>query len=443
MGVGARALSPRCEGDFMHARVKVPKRGATVRFLALSAASMLGNSVSGVVLPLVLLATTGNALAAGALAVICAIPQLIAGVVGGGLLDRFNRRNFSALSDAISALAVGLLPVVDMTVGLSFWWFVALGVLGAIGDVPGMTARDALMPAIARYDEGDLQRCVGLKETLENLASAVGPAVASLALAVLGGTGALWVTAALSLSAAVITLSLPHEVGVCPESIEAGTKGDADGAGCGVRSPRRGLCGLFCGHSLLRASVVLGLAVTMAAGGLQGIVLPAYFTQIAQTDRLGFVVSALALGMLSGSLVYARWMGRLSNRTWLVSSFLGMACALGVLCLLPAYPLMIAAAAATGFAAGPITALLNYYVYALVPEACRGASMGVLNSLYLAAAPISVLTCSLLVSLLGPQIAALFVAAAFLVPMGYALLAPAMRHLSRGEATGTPSPRRG
>ena len=90
----------------------------------------------GVALPLILLATTGDALAAGALALIRSVPQLVIGVAGGAILDRVNRRNVSIISDIISALSVALLPIVDMIWGLNFWWFVTLGLIGSIGDIP-------------------------------------------------------------------------------------------------------------------------------------------------------------------------------------------------------------------------------------------------------------------------------------------------------------------
>lgn len=48
----------------------------SVRFLVSNALSLLGNSIAAVALPLILLATTGDALAAGTLALICAVPQM-------------------------------------------------------------------------------------------------------------------------------------------------------------------------------------------------------------------------------------------------------------------------------------------------------------------------------------------------------------------------------
>ena len=73
--------------------------GTSIRFLVSNALSLLGNSVAGIALPLIVLATTGDALAAGTLALVCAIPQVMFGVLGGAVLDRFNRRNVSIVSD--------------------------------------------------------------------------------------------------------------------------------------------------------------------------------------------------------------------------------------------------------------------------------------------------------------------------------------------------------
>lgn len=47
----------------------------------------------------------------------------------------------SLLGNSIAAIA--LIPIVDMIWGLNFWWFVALGLLGVVGDIPDMTAQRA------------------------------------------------------------------------------------------------------------------------------------------------------------------------------------------------------------------------------------------------------------------------------------------------------------
>ena len=67
----------------MNANVSNRARAVCPRYLLSCAFSLLGNSVAGVILPLVLLATTGDALAAGTLALICAAPQFLIGLAGG------------------------------------------------------------------------------------------------------------------------------------------------------------------------------------------------------------------------------------------------------------------------------------------------------------------------------------------------------------------------
>ena len=81
-------------------------------------------------------------------------------------------------SDLVSAVSVALLPIVDEIWGLSFGWFVVLGLLGAVGDVPGMTARDALLPEVCERDGANLQQFVGANQSLKAMVNIIGPAAA-------------------------------------------------------------------------------------------------------------------------------------------------------------------------------------------------------------------------------------------------------------------------
>ncbi|MFR3275723.1 MAG: MFS transporter [Collinsella phocaeensis] len=198
-------------------------KGAVLRYLISDALSMLGNSIAGVVLPLVLLARTGDVLAAGSLALICAVPQFVFGLLGGAVFDRVDRKLVCVVSDLVSALSIALLPIVDEVWGLSFGWFVALGLLGAVGDVPGMTARDALLPAVCRHEGVDLQRFVGASQSLASLTTIAGPAAAALLMGALGDIDALWVTAACSCLASAVSATLPREVGAVSAAVPADT----------------------------------------------------------------------------------------------------------------------------------------------------------------------------------------------------------------------------
>lgn len=416
--------------------------GTSIRFLVSSALSLLGNSVAGIALPLIVLATTGDALAAGTLALVCAIPQVMFGVLGGAVLDRFNRRNVSIVSDVVSAVSVALLPVVDLLWGLDFAWFAVLGVLGAVGDIPGMTARDTLAPAVSRRDGMDLQRYLGLSQSIDSLMTIVGPAVAAFLIGAVGGVNTLWVTAALSLSAAVVTTTIPRAVGAVQGA--AGTEMPlcACGAAEDAEAPRKrglvaaafsslrtGLRVLLRDDAVLRASMLLSLGSVMVFGSFQGLVLPVFFTEAGHPELLGYVLSAMSAGLLTGTLAYTALAPRLARRTWYVVSLVGMAASVLALGLLPAFPALLAAACALGFTSGPVSALLGFFMLDRIPAASRGSALGTQNSLMLVVAPAGVFVSSVVVSAAGTAVAAFALAALWVVVTLAALAARSMRSL--------------
>lgn len=427
-------------------------KGAVLRYLLSDALSLIGNSIAGVVLPLVLLARTGDVLAAGSLALICAVPQFVCGVVGGAVLDRVNRRTVSVVADLISAASCALLPVVDEVWGLSFGWFVVLGLLGAVGDVPGMSARDALLPSVCEREGADLQRFVGASQSLGALVNIIGPAVAALLIGFMDDVDALWITAAFSCAAALVTLTLPRSVGEVPlssadaDAASASVAATSDAASCNDAAPKKagmlaaaksvlvdGLSALFATDSLLRASTLLSFGITMVMGSLQGIVLPAYFTQLGQPEAVGYVVSAMGAGLLVGSTAYTALAHVMTRRRWLVVSLLGMAASVCVLGRFPALPVLLAAAAVLGLFAGPASALLGFFAFDRVPDDRRGSAMGTLNALYLVVAPAGAFVGSVLISTAQIGGAGLVLTGAWVVVTALALTARPLRHLDARE----------
>ena len=437
---------------FRRPRKPYRPRKTAPRYLLSCACSLLGNSVAGVILPLVLLATTGDALAAGTLALICAVPQFVIGLIGGALTDRFNRRNVSIVSDILSAASVALRPVVDMVWGLSFGWFVALGLLGAIGDIPGMTARDSLVPAVCERDGRSLQKFMGLAQSLDSLVVIVGPALAAFLMGAVGSVNALWFMAAMSLSAALITLTLPRSLGaVCGAAAYAANPA-ATRIGTAGTQPRRSLLPgawnalrdgvrvLFASDTLLRSSMLISFGVVMVMGSFQGLVLPVHFTAANSPELLGYVLSAMSAGMLASSLGYAALAHKLRRRTWYILSLTGMALGILGLGLLPSLPLLIASALMLGLSAGPISALLGFFIFDRIPAENRGSTLGTQNSLTLAAAPVAVFATSLVVEGAGVSVAALALAGCWMLITVWALNTHSLKYLDDKESHPDPIP---
>lgn len=401
-----------------------------IRFLVSDGLSLLGNSVAGVALPLILLAVTGDPLAAGTLALICAVPQVIAGVLGGALLDRFNRRSISILSDLISASAVAALPLIDMTIGLSFGWFVLFGVLGAIGDIPGMTARDTLLPSVAARDNVGLQQFMGIAQSLASLVTIIGPALAAFLMGVIGIAPCLWITAALSLCAALVTMTLPRSIGTIENQEATSTLGVTHGVMSETLSSlKAGLHVLFKSDHVLTASFFFSLAIVMVLGSFQGLILPVFFTYAESPELLGYTLSALSAGLLIGSLVYAVLAQKITRRAWYVGSLIGMFVSLAVMGSLPAYPFLLGSAFALGISAGPASSLLGFFMLDRIPEDRRGSALGTQNSLMLVAAPIALFVSSVIVSNFDLNIASLVLILGWFFFTVYALTTKRMKNL--------------
>ena len=442
---------------FRRPRKPYRPRKTAPRYLLSCACSLLGNSVASVVLPLVLLATTGDALAAGTLALICAAPQFVIGLVGGALTDRFNRRNVSVVSDILSAASVALLPIVDMIWGLSFGWFVALGLLGAVGDIPGMTARDSLVPAVCERDGRSLQKFMGLTQSLDSLVVIAGPALAAFLMGAAGSVNALWFTAAMSLSAALLTLTLPRSLGaVCgattpaasPTGVPAARAVSSTKDESTTRPSARRVAApcatarMCCSRAtrFLRSSMLISFGIVMVMGSLQGLVLPVHFTAANSPELLGYVLSAMSAGMLASSLGYAALAHKLRRRTWYILSLTGMALGILGLGLLPPFPLLIASALMLGLSAGPISALLGFFIFDRIPAENRGSALGTQNSLTLAAAPVAVFATSLVVEGAGVSVAALALAGCWMLITVWALNTHSLKYLDDKESHPDPIP---
>ena len=411
-----------------------------VLYLTASALSLLGNSVVAVVLPLLVLLRTGSATSAGTVALATVVPAILVGVVGGVVIDRVGRRRASIVSDLVSAGAVAALPLVDLVTGLNLGWFVALGVLGAIGDVPGMTAREALVPAVSRSSGVPLERLVGIRESIEAAVMVIGPALAGVLLVTLGDTTVLWVTAATSALAALVTAMLPRTLDAL-SSAEADPAEllPADESPTGPRAAlrrstaelRAGLA-VVLGDRVLLGATVLSLGSLLVLAGLQGIVLPVHLTALGEPGRLGLVLSAMAAGLLVGATAYSVVGPRVRPRSVFVASMLAAAVGVGGMSLLPTTWLLLASAALAGVASGMMNPVLQVAMMRRTPEAARGRVLGLQGSAMMAVAPVAVFGAGLLVDAAGVRPTGVVVAVAFCVVVVLGVLAPALRDLGDG-----------
>lgn len=404
-----------------------------VIYLASYLLSLLGNSIAAIALPLIVLQVTGSALGAGIVAAATAVPAVLAGLFMGVVIDRINRRTSSIVTDLISAASIAALPLIDLLTGLSLGWFILFGVIGSLGDVPGMTAREALLPAIVRHSGVAAERLVGIREALGAVALLLGPAAAGTLMVLLDGSTVLWITAATSAAAALLTLLLPHRVGAIAVA-DDGTPA-ADMPGTGWSQLRDGWRVLLRSRFLVVTTVLSLLSVTVLSA-LQGLILPVYFTLEGQPGLLGFVLTALALGLLIGSGIYALAGTRGPRRAWFLAGLLGGTAGIGLIAALPSVGAVLGGAFVLGLSSGLFGSLLGVLMIERIPEQMRGRIMGTQNAMLTAAPAVGIIVAAVVTEYADVRIAAVAISALWLVALVIGLVARSLRTLEPQAADG-------
>lgn len=405
-------------------------RRNTLLYFGSFSLSLIGNGITSVLFPLLVLATTGDILAAGILASATTAVAAVAGVFAGVLVDRVNRRTVAIMSDLLSAASVAALPIVDVIWGLNLAWFIALGVIGAFGDMPGMTARQVMLPRLGQLERrpgSALDRVVGVRESLSAVLMLVGPGVGGLLVLLFGiSSTALLITASTSLAAALLSCALSPTVGAF----------GSEGAAANARNSgavRAIFADLAVGwRFLVHNRLVLGATVVTAAfvavlSGLQATILPAYFNQEGLPQLSGVAVAGIALGSLFGAAIYTATIGRASRRVWFLLGTLGSAVGFAILGTLGGPWLVAGAAVLIGFTNAPLSAVLGVATIEATPDRLRGRVLGAQNALILAAPALTAAPIAAVASRFGLTAAGSGVAAVMIVTGVVAALAPALR----------------
>ncbi|MCI6206934.1 MAG: MFS transporter [Corynebacterium glucuronolyticum] len=350
-------------------------------YLASAATSILGNAVATIVWPWMVLDKTGDPAAAGLVATAITIPSLFFAFIGGHLVDTMGRKPMSIISDVVSALSIVLLIVVDHLFGLTLGWFIALGILGAVGDVPGMSARSALVGDVVTKNM-TLDRLSGINQTIASFGFLVGPALAGVLLSALNMSDVLWITAICSLTAAGLTTLLPVGSSAAAEEGET-LRGSLDSWKRVLKLPA------------IRLIAIVSLVSTICVAPLLAVLLPAHFQSIDRPGLLGITMSAYAVGEIVGG-AYVAWRGTTHRRLiWAIASgleIIGMLFFIVIQLNWTAVAGMIIA----GIGGGLFAPMIMVIVTEGVADEIRGRAFSLFNAIGMFAAPIGLVIVTVL-----------------------------------------------
>ncbi|MGC2941304.1 MULTISPECIES: MFS transporter [unclassified Brevibacterium] len=386
--------------------------------------SLLGNSITAIALPLLVLFTTGSPLGAGAVALAAAVPAAVAGLLMGSLMDRINRRSVAILSDVISAVALMILPIIDLTVGLNLGWFIAVAVLNSFGDVPGITAREAMLPAIAQAVTMEPSRLIGLRESLAGVSLLVGPAIAGILVASVEPVTVMWITSGIAATAALLTLIIPSQASRLPRTVQEESASAEFGTVFG------GLVVIF-RTPLLRAVVLLGLALAFVLAAMQSMVIPVHFAFQDEAQYVGFVLSALAAGLLVGGGLFAGWGSTIPRRVWIIVGASVVACGFIIIGILGPVWSVFLGAAIVGLGGGCMNAVVGLAFVENVADAQRGAVLSAQNAIATLIPAAGIGATSILIEIGSLHLATTALLLLWIVAAALTVLSPSIRRLGR------------
>ena len=383
-------------------------------FVAAEALSLFGNAAISIVLPWLVLSRTGDPSVAGLVAAVAAVPSILATLVGGWLIDHVGQRRMSIVADVGSALSVAGLAIVDWAFGLDIGWFVVLGVLGALFDVPGMTARETLMGRVSLTSGVTLDKVAAIRQGVFGVAFLAGPAVAGVLLTVLDPIRVVWITAACSALAALCTLLMP---------LVTAEAEPTDG------QPQPGGLATLWASPALRAMVVIAFGSALLTAPLITVLLPAHFQRLNQADWLGYTMSAFAAGSIVGSILYGVLAAR-SRRLVYVLGLLLQVVGMAGFATLTGFWLVAAGSVLVGVGGGLLSPIFLVFFTERVAERVRGRVLSLVNALGMIAAPIGLSLMALLLTRSSLAVGALVVFLGFLVVSAYALVSRGMREFA-------------
>jgi len=398
------------------APVAAPRRGPILALLAGNIVSLVGSSLTAIALPWFVLQTTGSAAKTGLVGFFGLLPALIAGVFGGVLVDRLGYKRVSVVSDLVSLVGVALVPLLYRTVGLAFWQLLALVFVARLLNLPGVTARRALLPELAELAHWRLERINASFESVNSLAMLLGPPLAGLLVALMGANNVLWLDAAsFAVSAALVAVAIPA-VAVTTQAM--GRYGDA------LMSGLR-----FLWHDRLLRAMAVSLALSNFLGAsLFAVLLPVFVKETyGQATVLGLIFSASGLGQLLGAVVYGAFGHHVPRRViWLVC-FCTMP--FGYWPLAAGVPLaaFIAIVVVASFFSGPINPLMVTIRHERIPTELRGRVFSTYSAIAMSVQPIGLLIGGFAVQATGVRATALIFALAAQVVGAAMFFVPALR----------------
>ena len=359
-------------------------KGWKIPFFAVwvgQAFSLVGSALVQFALIWWLTELTGSAVVLATASIVGMVPTIALGPVAGPLIDRWSRRWILVVSDAAIALFTLVLAILFWFELVQVWHVYVILFLRSLGDafqLPTMRATTSLM-----VPNEQLTRVAGMNSTLAGIVRIVAPALGALMLSILSTQAVL----AVDMVTALLAI-LPLLLIAVPQPK----------ASSGAATPRRSIKGdlvegfrYFWGHRGLRL-MVFTTALWRLGNGPATRFMPLLVSDHfgAGATELGWMQSALGIGIVAGGFILSLWGGfrrRMLNNVVAVAT---VGLAFLVVALVPSHLIVLAvlAMALIGLAVPMVTGPVRATYQTVVPPEMQGRFFTVMGAVAQAAVPL-------------------------------------------------------
>lgn len=356
---------------------------------------------------LVLDLTHGSAAALGATTALQFLPQLMFGLFGGVLADRYPKRPVLLVAQSLMATLALTMGVLTVTGSAQVWHVYTMAfLLGVISCVEVPTRQAFVVEMVGR---DDLSNAIALNASIFNLARVVGPAVAGVLMYAIG-TGPIFLLNALTFGGVISSLLLMRKAELNPAELVPRAKGQL----------REGLRYVVERSELLLPILVIAFMAMFTQSFSMSIALMARQVFGQGASSFGVASSAFAIGALAGALLAAR--RARPTRKLLIAGAIGFGLFQVVVGLAPFYPVYLLLLAPTGIALITVNTAANSLVQMSTSPDMRGRVMGIYVLVFTGGAPIGAPLIGWIADLGGPRVGVMIGGVLTLAGTGLAIM---------------------
>ena len=381
-----------------------------------------------VAIPWFVLQTTGSAARTGLTGAAFLLAAVMAGLFGGPIVDRTGFKRASIVADLTGAVTVALIPLLYHTTGFLFWQLLVLVFLGGFLDAPGHTARQGLVPDLARRTGMRIERANSAFQGIQYASFLVGPPLAGLLIAAFAPGNVLWIDASTFVVSAALVAAL-----VPPVTPRPGTVAERRRAGWYLAELAEGMA-FIRRDRLVVWMFGIGVVANSLVLPLFAVVLPFYARQTyGSAVDLGLMLGGFGSGALAGTVLYGTVGHLLPRWATLVSAIVLMGLPFWVLVATPPLGVTIGALFVAGFVLGPSNPLTYSVLQERTPPRMLGRVLGAGVSLSMVGAPVGVVLCGYALEILGLRPTLAGISACYLAVGLLSFISPALHELDKAR----------